>query len=121
VHSRFRNTILQTDKYAAKKTGLTCYRVAVSAEEAKKKLDDLPLPNWWTTPKRSSIISANDGSTRMVTAYPIRNSTAFNLSCILRTEQSSKSATESWNADGDRAKMIEIFGDFNEPLKRILR
>ncbi|OCL02569.1 putative 6-hydroxynicotinate 3-monooxygenase [Glonium stellatum] len=35
--------------------------------------------------------------------------------------QSTKSTTESWHADGDRAKMVEDFGDFHEPLKIILR
>jgi salicylate hydroxylase len=45
----------------------------------------------------------------------------FNLSCIMRTQESSKSTTESWNAEGDRDKMLESFGDFSESLRRILR
>ncbi|KAI0020267.1 putative 6-hydroxynicotinate 3-monooxygenase [Xylariomycetidae sp. FL0641] len=123
VHSHLRNTIVGNDRYAAKKTGLTCYRIAVSTEDAKKALGDRPLPHWWdsdTCQNRSSVIYAGDGSPRMVTAYPIRNHAYFNLSCILRTHESTKPTTESWNAEGDRAKMVEAFGDFNESLKLIL-
>ena len=123
VHSRLRNTILGNDDYVAKKTGLTCYRIAISTEDAKKALGDLPLPTWWepsTCQNFSSVIYAGDGTPRMVTAYPIRNQTYFNLSCILRTQESTKSSTESWNADGDRNKMVEAFGDFNESLRKIL-
>ena len=124
VHSRLRNVVVGNDGYVAKKTGLTCYRVAVSVEDAKKALGHLPLPHWWepsTCQNRSSIIYAADGSARVVTAYPLCHQTYFNLSCILRTQESTKSSTESWHADGDRAKMVETFGDFNEPLRMILR
>jgi len=124
VHSRLRNIVLGSDSYAAKKTGLTCYRIAVSTEDAKKALGVLPLPHWWdpsTSQNRSAIIYAGDGTPRMITAYPIRNQTFFNLSCIIRTQESSKDATESWNADGDRSKMLEAFGDFGESVRAILR
>jgi salicylate hydroxylase len=124
VHSRLRNTVLGTDNYAAKKTGLTCYRIAVSTEDAKKALGDLPLPHWWdpiTSQNRTSIIHAGDGTPRMITAYPIRNQTYFNLSCIIRTQESTKDATESWNADGDPNKLLEDFGDFGDSVRAILR
>jgi salicylate hydroxylase len=123
VHSRLRNIVVGSDDYAAKKTGLTCYHIAVSVEDAKKALGDLPLPHWWepsTCQNCSSIIYAGDGSARVVTAYPLRHQTYFNLSCILRTQESTKSTTESWHVDGYRAKMVELFGDFGEPLRRIL-
>jgi 2-polyprenyl-6-methoxyphenol hydroxylase-like FAD-dependent oxidoreductase len=123
VHSRLRNIVLESDKYVAKKTGLTCYRIAVSVEDAKKALGNRPLPHWWepsTCKNRSSIISAADGSARIVTAYPLRHQTYFNLSCILRAEESTKTTTESWNAEGDRAEMMESFGDFEESLGLIL-
>ena len=124
VHSRLRNIVVGNDSYAAEKTGLTCYRIAVSTDDAKKALGGLPLPHWWepsTCQNRSSVIYAGDGSPRMVTVYPIRHQTYFNISCILRTQGSTKSSTESWNANGDRTKMLEDFGDFNEPLRMILR
>ena len=123
VHSRLRASVIGSNSHAAKKTGLTCYRIAVSTEDAKSALGHLPLPHWWepsTCQNRTSIIYAADGSARVVTAYPIRHQTHFNLSCIMRTQESTKSTTESWHVDGDRAKMIEAFGDFNEPLKQIL-
>jgi salicylate hydroxylase len=124
VHSKLRNIVLGSDKYVARKTGLTCYRIAVSTEDAKKALGDNPLPHWWepsTCDNRSSLIHAADGSARMVTAYPLRNLTMFNLSCIVRTDDSIKPSTDSWYADGDPAKMVEIFSDFHESLVKILR
>jgi salicylate hydroxylase len=107
-----------------KKTGLTCYRIAVSTENAKTALGDIPLPHWWdpsTCQNRSSLLHAADGTSRMVTAYPIRDQTMFNLSCIIKTEESTKPATESWNATGDPATVVDMFGDFHESLVKILR
>lgn len=124
VHSRLRNIVLESDKYVARKTGLTCYRIAVSTEDARKALGDVPLPHWWepsTCQNRSSLIHAADGTSRMVTAYPLRNQTMFNLSCIVRTNDSTKPLVDSWHANGDAAKMVEIFCDFHESLGKILR
>lgn len=123
IHSRFRTPIVGHDGYGAKKTGLTCYRIAISIEDAKKALGHLPLPHWWdprTCQNRSSIIYAADGSARVVTTYPLRHQECFNISCILRTQESTKSTTESWHVDGNTAKVVEEFGDFHEPLKLIL-
>ena len=123
IHSRLRALVLNDASHAAKKTGLTCYRVAVSIEDARKALGHLPLPHWWepaTCQNRSSVIYAADGSARIVTVYPLRHQTYFNLSCILRTQESTKSTTESWHADGDRAKMVENFRDFHKSLVKIL-
>ena len=124
VHSRLRNIVVRSDSYVAKKTGLTCYRIAINVEDAEKALGHLPFPHWWepsTCQNRSSIIYAADGSARVVTTYPIRHQTYFNISCILRTQESTRSTTESWHANADRAKMVESFGDFHEPLRLILR
>jgi salicylate hydroxylase len=124
VHFRLRDIVLNDVTYVAKKTGLPCFRLAVSTEDAKKVLGDLPLPHWWepsTCQNRSSLISAGDGTARMVTAYPMRDQTMYNLSCIVRTDDSNKPTVESWHADGDPAKMVEIFGDFSESLRKILR
>ena len=123
VHSRLRTTVVGQEGYAARKTGLTCYRIAVSVEDAKQALGELPLPHWWdpsTCQNRSSILYAADGSARVVTAYPLRHQTYFNLSCILKKQDSTESTTDSWHKEGDRAKMVEAFGDFHEPLVRIL-
>jgi salicylate hydroxylase len=121
IHSRLRAIITGDESHVAKKTGLTCYRVAVSTETAKEALGDGPLPQWWTNQNRSSLISSADGTARVVTAYPLRHHTFFNLSCIIRTEESTKKTTESWDVDGDSAKMLEAFGDFHESLRLILR
>ncbi|KUJ19699.1 FAD/NAD(P)-binding domain-containing protein [Mollisia scopiformis] len=85
VHSRLRNRILGSNGYTAKKVGLTCYRVAISVEDAKRALDGVPLPHWWepsTCKNRSSLLMSNDCSFRVVTCYPIRYHTYFNLSII---------------------------------------
>ncbi|KAK6839178.1 6-hydroxynicotinate 3-monooxygenase [Apiospora arundinis] len=124
VHSRLRPTIVGEGCPQAKKTGLSVYRVAVSLDEANRALSDggLPPPPWWQpAAHRNTQIFLNgpEGSRRFVTLYPLRNHAYFNMSCILATQTSSKSTTESWNADGDRGKMLEYFG-WDEGLKRIL-
>lgn len=124
VHSRLRNIITGSTDHVAKKTGLTCYRIAVSIEDAEKALGDGSLPHWWdpsTCRNRTSLTMAADGTSRMVVAYPLRRETYFNLSCIVQTSDSSKPTTDSWNADGDQAKLLETFRDFNEPLRKVLR
>lgn len=123
MHSRLRKPILKQDGIAARKTGLTCYRIAVSTEDAKKALGDLPLPHWWepsTCNNRSSLLFAGDGTGRVVTCYPLRNQTYFNISCIMKKPDSDKSTASTWHADGDRDEMVKHFGDYNESLKRIL-
>ncbi|KAF7191576.1 FAD-dependent urate hydroxylase, partial [Pseudocercospora fuligena] len=118
VHSRLRNTIIQDTFTTAKKTGLTCYRIAVPISSVST-----PLPPWMspsTHNNRSSIFYAGDGTPRVITAYPIRNGTWFNLSCILRTEVSTKATTESWHVDGDRKKMVQAFRDFDPLVVKVL-
>jgi salicylate hydroxylase len=124
IHSRLRNIVLNSDIHFPKKTGLTCYRVAISTIEAKAALDDLPLPTWWDSTKggnRTSIIYAPDATSRMVVAYPICNHEAFNFSCILRKPEITTKGSDVWNINGDKEELLQEFGDFNEPLKRILR
>ena len=124
VHSRLRASIVGEDGYVAKKTGLTCYRIAISVDDAKKALGDLPLPHWWeptTCQNRTSMISSTDGRPRMVIAYPLRHQTYFNLSCIVRAPGTTRSTTDSWHIEGDRSKMFEYFADFSEPFRLILR
>jgi salicylate hydroxylase len=87
-------------------------------------LGDIPLPHWWepsTCQNRSSLIHAADGTARMVTVYPIRSQTMFNISCIVKTDDSTKPLADSWYADGNPSIMKEIFKDFHESLGKILR
>ncbi|KAF2002646.1 putative salicylate hydroxylase [Amniculicola lignicola CBS 123094] len=125
IHSRLRNAIVNdpSNHYEAQKTGLTCYRIAVDTESAQISLGNLVLPHWWdpqTSSNRSSIIYAGDGTPRFITAYPIHGGSMYNLACILQTQDSPKEASESWYADGDKNKMLELFGDFSEEMRRIL-
>ncbi|EME77650.1 uncharacterized protein MYCFIDRAFT_44875 [Pseudocercospora fijiensis CIRAD86] len=116
VHSRLRSTIIQDPSLTAKKTGLTCYRIAVPISSVPT-----PHPRWTSHCNRSSIFYAGDDTPRVITAYPIRNATMFNLSCILRTEVSTKATTESWHVDGDREKMLEAFQDFDPMVVKVLK
>ncbi|CAG9956573.1 unnamed protein product [Clonostachys rosea f. rosea IK726] len=123
VHSRLRKFVLGEDGYETRKTGLTCYRIAVSVDDAKKALDGLPLPHWWepeTCKNRLSLIHSGDESARFVTVYPLSHQTFFNLSCIAKVNPSNKALTESWHADADLDQLAELFSDFHEPLRRII-
>ncbi|KAK8071444.1 hypothetical protein PG997_011647 [Apiospora hydei] len=122
IHSRLRPTIVGAGCPTAQKTGLSAYRVAVSVEAADRALADLPPPRWWTPEmyrNASYFLNGPEGSRRFITIYPLRRHTCFNFSCIMETQVSSKSTTESWHAEGDRDKMLEYFG-WDEGLKRIL-
>ena len=102
---------------------MSVYRISVSLDEAHRALGDLPPPPWWeqVAYRNSQVfLHGPEGSHRVATAYPLRNKTYFNFSCIMATQVSSKRTTESWHADGDRDKMLEYFG-WDEALKRILR
>lgn len=67
----------------------------------------------------SLFLNGPPGSRRFAVAYPLRRNTYFNFSCIMETQVSSRSTTESWHADGDRDEMLEYFG-WDEGLKRVL-
>lgn len=105
----------------AKKNGMTCYRVAVSAEAVKHTLGYLPA--WWdpqTADGRISAFQAGDGSNRLIAAYAIRNAEYMNLACVFPTRQNRGNVLESWYADGNRREMIETFDDYYEPMRKIL-
>ncbi|KEY82088.1 salicylate 1 monooxygenase [Aspergillus fumigatus] len=122
VHSRLRRRIVGTDSCQAKKNGLTCYRIAASAEAVKEALGYLPV--WWepsTAEGRISCLQTGDGSNRMIAAYAIRNNEYMNISCLFPTREQKGGVLESWFADGDRREMIEIFSDYYEPIRKILR
>lgn len=87
VHSRLRHRIVSSS-CQPKKNGMTCYRVAISAESVKEALGY--LPEWWdprTADSRISTLIAGDGSKRMVAAYPLRHYDYMNFSCLFPTRQ----------------------------------
>lgn len=57
----------------------------------------------------------------MIAAYAIRNNEYMNISCLFPTREQKGGVLESWFADGDRREMIEIFSDYYEPIRKILR
>ncbi|KAK7224514.1 hypothetical protein V2G26_012517 [Clonostachys chloroleuca] len=123
VHSQLRKFVIGEDGYETGKTGLTCYRIAISVDDAKKALDGLPLPHWWkpeTCKNRLSLIYSGDESARFVTVYPFSHQTFFNLSCFAKVHPLSKTAVESWHTDADLDQLAELFSDFHEPLRRII-
>ena len=122
VHSRLRNRILGDDSIHVKKMGLSCYRVAASADAVKEVLGG-SLPHWWEpTTAQNRVCILNDGSDRFVAAYPLRHHQYMNFSCIFPSRMSKQSnRTNSWSADANSEEIIEIFHDFEESFRKILR
>lgn len=74
----------------------------VSAESVKEVLSY--LLEWWdpsTADGRISALQASDGSNRLVAAYPLRDYSYMNFSCLFPTRQDKGSVLDSWYADGD--------------------
>lgn len=108
----------------ARKTGMTCCRVAVSADQAEKALGK--LPDWWQEQRESKkgymhLVEALDGTSRLMVAYPLRDVSWLNISWVFQTQNPRESTTESWHANGDRDEIIEVYQDFGEELKTLLR
>ncbi|KAH8157740.1 hypothetical protein CIB48_g10510 [Xylaria polymorpha] len=123
IHSRLRSTILD-EPINPRKTGLTCCRVAVSAEEAEKALGR--LPQWWEDQRKAGqghmhLVEALDGTSRLMVAYPLRDSAWMNMAWVFQTQRERESTTQSWNADADRDEILEIYDDFDHELKTLLR
>ncbi|KAI0453706.1 FAD binding domain protein [Xylaria acuta] len=123
IHSRLRNKVLDEPR-SAQKTGLTCCRVAVSAEAAEKALGK--LPQWWEDQRKAGqghmhLVEALDGTSRMMVAYPLRDCTWINMSWVFQTQKERESTTQSWNADGDRDEILEIYDDFDHAFRTLLR
>jgi salicylate hydroxylase len=57
----------------------------------------------------------------MIAAYAIRNYEYMNFSCLFPTREHKGNVLESWHADGDRREMIEVFNDYYDPIRKILR
>ena len=60
-----------------------------------------------------------DGTDRFILLYPTGGLASMNMSCIFRTREEKAETTESWNADGDMAEMLEIFHDFDENVTKL--
>ncbi|RYC60188.1 hypothetical protein CHU98_g6033 [Xylaria longipes] len=123
IHSQLRNKILD-EPVDARKTGLTCCRVAVSAEEVEKALGK--LPQWWEDQRKEKqghmrLVEALDGTSRLMVAYPLRDSAWMNMAWIFQTQKERESSTQSWNADADRDEILEIYDDFDHEIKTLLR
>ncbi|KAI0835066.1 FAD binding domain protein [Hypoxylon sp. FL0890] len=122
IHSRLRPKIAGPDCPKPQKSGLTCCRIAVSANEAIEALGR--LPDWWQEQlngdSRIIIFEARDGSDRIMVIYGLRNMTYMNMSCIYVTEEEKESTTNSWMAEGNRQEMLDKFHDFDPSVKKLL-
>lgn len=67
------------------------------------------------------LVEALDGTSRLLVAYPLRNAAWMNIAWIFQTQKERESTTESWNADGDRDEILEIYADFDNELRTMLR
>lgn len=102
--------------------GATCFRVALSVEKANEVLDE--LPPWWnpnSTRNRACMIEARDGSQRCVVTYALRHSKYMNMSFVFPTREDRASTVDSWYAQADRGEVQDVFGDFHEPIRKMLR
>ncbi|KAI2470226.1 FAD binding domain protein [Annulohypoxylon bovei var. microspora] len=122
IHSRLRPKIAGPDCPKPKKTGLTCCRVAVPANQAIEALGR--LPDWWqeqkTGDRRVLVFEARDGSDRIMVVYGLRHASYMNMSCIFVTREEKESTTNSWFAEGDRQEMLDIFHDFDPSLLALI-
>ncbi|KAI2629941.1 FAD binding domain protein [Hypoxylon sp. NC1633] len=122
IHSRLRPQIAGPNCPTPQKSGLTCCRVAVSANEAIEALGH--LPDWWqeqrTGDKRIMVFEARDGSDRIMVVYGLRHMSYMNMSCIYITREEKESTTNSWFAEGDRQEMLDIFSDYDPSLVALL-
>ncbi|KAI1211190.1 FAD binding domain protein [Annulohypoxylon truncatum] len=122
IHSRLRPKIAGPDCPKPKKSGLTCCRVAVSANQAIEALGR--LPDWWqeqkTGDRRILVFEARDGTDRIMVIYGLRHLSYMNMSCIFVTKEEKESTTNSWFADGNRQEMLEIFHDFDPSLLTLI-
>lgn len=103
--------------------GLTIFRVAVSAEDAKAVLGELPefmLPD--STGKGSiSYFQSLDSSNRLIVTYPLRRFQYIHISLHLPTAEGHGNEVESWHRDADRTEIIEAFAGFDERLLKLVK
>ncbi|KAI1473132.1 putative salicylate hydroxylase [Daldinia caldariorum] len=122
IHSRLRPLIAGPGCPKPKRNGMTCCRVAVSANQAIEALGR--LPDWWqnliSKDKRLLIFEARDDSDRIMVVYPLRHGDCMNIACVFTTEEEQDGTTYSWFAEGDTKKILEIFDDFDVSLKALI-
>lgn len=127
IHSRLRSTILGNNDFAAKKTGLTCYRIDIPLHLVQDALNGKEAPGWWASTMSaagaaaSSINMITDGAGRVVALYPIQDRSWVNFSCLVRTVNSTKDTTESWHADGQLDSVLAQFQGFPAVMCQMLR
>lgn len=122
IHSGFRHHITGADTHHPKKSGLTLFRISVSADEAIKAIGQ--LPDWWaseTAGQHLCVLQSDDGTHRFIAHYPVQNHNYRNFSCLFPMREQRGDVVESWYADGDKEKMLETFKGFDEQIRKILR
>lgn len=105
--------------------GLTIFRVAVSAENARKVLgNDLP---YFMKPDEdgngcATYYQSLDGTNRLIVTYPLHRFDWIHISLHLPTGAGHGDAEmESWHADANRAEIIEAFQDFDESIMKLVK
>ncbi|KAH9907300.1 FAD binding domain protein [Xylariomycetidae sp. FL2044] len=128
IHSKLRPRMLGPTSHGPRKTGMACFRIAVSAAEARSALGGVGgrLPGWWEAQLRTQegmmfLDESLDGTHRLITVYPLRRAEYMNISCVFPTRRETDATTFSWNADGDRAEMLDLFRDFDADLVALMR
>ncbi|KAI1420351.1 FAD binding domain protein [Xylaria sp. FL1777] len=122
IHSRMRNKILSKPA-TTQKIGSECCRIVVSADRVEEALGK--LPQWWQDQRENSqgrvhTVESMDGTGRSIIAYPLRKASLMNMTWIFPTRKEKKN-TELWNTEGDRNEILEIYEDFEDDLKTMLR
>lgn len=64
---------------------------------------------------------AMDGTNRSVVAYPCRDYKLLNFVCISPDSMLAVTTVESWTANGTREELLDVFSDFDEKTKTLLR
>ncbi|PVH92181.1 FAD binding domain protein [Periconia macrospinosa] len=121
IHSGLRPKITLDEQQRPKKTGLTLFRISVSAEDVRKALGQ--LPEWWNPEgddSRLNILQADDGTHRILAHYPLKHHEYRNFSCLLPMPKDREDVVESWYADGDKKEMLQNFEDFNQQIHSVL-
>lgn len=90
---------------------MSCFRFAASRAAALAALDN-HLPEYFDPHRgegRFTLIEANDGSSRVIAAYPCRDFEFVNITCAFPTRTSIEDTVSSWWAEGNRDEMAGRF------------
>ncbi|EOD47585.1 putative fad binding domain protein [Neofusicoccum parvum UCRNP2] len=97
IHSYLRHHIVGTRACRAQLTGMSCFRFAASRAAALAALDN-HLPEYFDPHRgegRFTLIEANDGSSRVIAAYPCRDFEFVNITCAFPTRTSIEDTVSS--------------------------